>query len=328
MNWIKENKFLAGLVGGTVVAMALLYFVGSKGAARFAASKEGYDQAAGEVSQFERLALYPKADLRDSKKKAIDEYRESLGSLQEAFAKFRPEEIANTSPQAFTDQLVAAVDETRAAFEAAGTTVPAPYFCGFERYKTELARGGATGIMAYQLGMVRGLMLGLAEARISELKNVHRPPLAEEDGGSFEPAASDVARPMPLEITFSGSEKSVRQFFNMLASTETNFAVIRSLRITNSKRDLPPKAADAKFERESGAARTGASAPAADMFSGGFVLPGDEPEEEAPAEEPAPAPKADPADASRVLSQVLGDEEVMVFLRLDLMQFLPAKELP
>jgi len=50
----------------------------------------------------------------------------------------------------------------------------------------------------------------------------------------------------------------------------------------------------------------------------------------APAPAPAPAPKPAPAagDSGRILSQVLGNEEVQVFLRLDVMLFLPAKKLP
>jgi hypothetical protein len=57
------------------------------------------------------------------------------------------------------------------------------------------------------------------------------------------------------------------------------------------------------------------------------VLPGDDAAAPAPAAETAPeASKA--ADSSRILAQVLGNEQVQVFLRLDVLQFLPAKKLP
>ena len=339
MNWIKENKFLAGLLGGTLLAAVLLYLFGSRGSTKYAEAKDAFDQAAAEVSQAERLPVYPKPENRDSKAKAIDEYRKSLAELQGAFGKFRPEAIENTTPQQFTDQLIKADKETRQAFEQAGTTVPDAYFCGFERYKTELARGSATGILSYELGLIRNLMLELAKSGVGELKNLHRPALAEENGGTYEPAPSDVARALPLEITFSGTEDSVRAFFTSLASTENHFAVIRSLRISNSKRGVPPKAGDAKFDKPAAAESTAGAA--SDVFSGDFVLPTEEEEPaeaaaegeeaETPAEEdpaPAPQPEADPGDTSRILQQVLGSEDVQVFLHLDLMQFLPAKELP
>ena len=91
------------------------------------------------------------------------------------------------------------------------------------------------------------------------------------------------------------------------------------------RRRTPPRAADAKFDKPK-AAKVGT---AADVF-GGFVLPGEEPAagDAKPEEAAAPAPEVAPADSSRILSQVLGNEELEVFLRLDLMQFLPAKKLP
>jgi hypothetical protein len=41
---------------------------------------------------------------------------------------------------------------------------------------------------------------------------------------------------------------------------------------------------------------------------------------------PAPAPKT--ADTGRILAQVLGNEEIHVFIRLDFLSFLPAQKLP
>ena len=85
----------------------------------------------------------------------------------------------------------------------------------------------------------------------------------------------------------------------------------------------PPKKEDAKFDKP---AESKPGAGGEDVFGGGFVLPG----EEAPAATtPAVAPAAPvKADSSRILAQVLGTEQVSVFIRLDLLQFLPAKKLP
>ncbi len=322
MSWIKDNKFLAALSGGTLVALVLLYVAGSKGATQYDLAKADFDSAAQEASAFERLPLYPKRENLDGKIKALDEYRKATEALQAGFEGFRPEELKNVSPAEFTNRLKAANDEVRKAFDDAGTQVPEPFFCGFEKYKTILAQGKATGILDFQLKGTKNLMLALAESGATELINLHRPVLAEEEGKEFKPQASDVARKLPLEITFKGSEKAVGGFLSSLVKTDGYYAVIRCLRVTNEKED-PPRAADAKFDRPTA---PDVEAPADDAF-GGFVLPGDEAttEEAAPAEESAPAPVA---DSSRILSQVLGNEELQVFLRLDLMQFLPAKKLP
>ena len=63
--------------------------------------------------------------------------------------------------------------------------------------------------------------------------------------------------------------------------------MVRSLRITNEKKD-PPRAADAKFDKPAAAKAAGEAAP----FGGGFVLPGDEPAKAAAAPDAEPAAKA------------------------------------
>jgi hypothetical protein len=321
MSWIQDNKFVAGLVGGTAVGVAALYFVGAKGGTRYDAAKEQFDTAVGEASSIEKGSVYPTAENRDGKSKAIEDYKKAATGLQNAFEPFRPKEIKNVAPQAFTDKLKAVNDEVLAAFEASNTKVPEAFFCGFENYKSNLARESSTGVLGYQLEAIRNLMLALAKSGPTELKNFYREALPEEDGKEFKPADAAVARPLPIEITFQGPEKAARAFLSILAKPDGQYAVIRSLRVTNAKKDAP-KASDAKFEAAKPAA---AAAGGGDAF-GAFVLPGEEPaapEAEKPAEAAKPA-----ADSSRILAQVLGNEEITVFVRVDLMQFLPAKKLP
>ncbi len=326
MSWIKDNKFLVALGGATLVGMVVLYFVGAQGASSYDTSKENFQAAADEAVQFEKLPIYPKTENANMKGKALDDYRGSLTSLQNDFSAYRPKEIKNISPQEFTDHLLAANKAVRKAFEDSGTTVPEPFFVGFEEYSKKLAAPGTTGLLEYQLDSIRTLMIALSKAKPSELKNLHRPALPEERGSKFN-SGNAVARPFPLEIVFKGPEKSVRSFLSSLMTLEDQYVVIRSLRIENEKKDAP-KVADAKFEKPAEAAPA-----AADIFSG-FVLPGEEAPAvpagggaEAPAPEAAPAP-APTADSGKILAQVLGSEETMVFLRLDVLEFLPAKKLP
>lgn len=317
MSWIKENKFVAGLTGGTLLGVIILFLIGSLGSGKYDAAKEKFDAASGEAAGYEKGPLYPKLENKASKSKALGEYRQSVESLQAVFEPFRPKEIKNISSQEFTDRLLATNTEVRSAFADAGTVLPEPFFVGFERYKTSLAPGSITGILEYQLNSIKGLMLAMAKAKIGELKNLYRPAISEEDGQAYTIPDTEVARAFPLELTFTGTEKSVREFLSSFTKPTDQYVVIRSMRIGNVKKD-PPRAADAQFEKD---ATTSKSAGGADIFSGGFNLPG----ETAP-EKPVEAPK--PPDSSRVLSQVLGMEQIQVFLRLDLLEFLPAKKLP
>jgi hypothetical protein len=313
MNWIKENKFLAGLSGGTLLGVISLLLFGFQGASKYQTAQENFGTAVTEATEFEAIPLYPKAENRDGKLKALEDYRKSLDSIQTAFEPFRPKEIKDVSPQQFTDRLLAAKTEVSKAFEDAGTVTPEAFFLGFERYRTSLAAGTTTGVLDYQLAAVKNLLLALAKSGPSELKNIYRQSLPEEDNQAYTPADTAVTRPYSIEITFLGTEKSVREFVSSMSKVENGYFVIRSLRISNEKKDAP-KISDAKFET----VPIPASAASGD---GGFVLPG----EEAPAAGTAPKPVA---DSSQILSQVLGNEKILVFLRLDLLQFLPAKKLP
>ncbi|MEO5713846.1 MAG: Amuc_1100 family pilus-like protein [Luteolibacter sp.] len=322
MSWIKDNKFVVALGGGTLLGVAVLYFVGAGGATRYDEAKTKFDEAAAEAASYEKLPLYPRPENRDGKRKALDEYRKSVDSLQASFEKFRPKELKNVSPQDFTNSVKDADIEIRKAFEEAGTTVPEGFFAGFVRYKTSLALPNATGLLTYQVGAVKSILLELAKARPSEFRNLYRASLPEEDGQVYNAPANAVARPLPLEITFTGPEKSAREFLSSIVKPENQYVVVRAIRVTNAKKD-PPRAADAQFEKPAAAKPAGGDS----AFGGGFVLPGDDAAKPAPApEKPAAAPEH--ADSSRILSQVLGNEQVHVFVRLDVLQFLPVKKLP
>lgn len=305
------------------MGVALLAFLGIKGSGSYEAAMEKFVAASDEVSSMEKLALYPKTANKDGKAKSLAEYGRSVDTLQTAFEPYRSKPVANITPQEFTTALLAANAQVRKAFEEAGATVPEPFFLGFEGYKTTLAPAKTTGVLQYELSAITNIMLSLAKSKPTALKNLYRPALPEEEGQAFTPAPTAAARNFPLEITFTGSESSARSFLTSLSSVESRMVVIRSLRVTNEKKD-PPKAADAKFDKP---VEEKPAEPAGGVFGGGFVLPGDEPAAaEKPAADAAPAAKA--VDSSRILAQVLGSEQIQVFLRLDILEFLPAKKLP
>lgn len=322
MSWIKNNKFTAVLVGGTLLAVLLLFFWGSNGSGRYDEAMTRFTAAAEEVNGFEKLRLSPKIGNKDGKTKALASYRQALDSFQAAFESYRPKDIKDVTPQEFTTDLLAANTELRKAFEDAGATVPEPFFVGFESYKSVLANGKTTGLLGYQLSAIKELMLALAKSKPKALNNLYRPRLPEEDGQTFTPPSNAVTRSFPLEITFTGPEKSARDFLTSIAASKNRFFIVRSIRVSNEKK-TPPMATDAKFDSPA------VEKPQADTsgFGGGFVLPGDS----APSVDGAPvaeAPASKQVDTSRILSQVLGNEQVNVFIRLDLLQFLPAKKLP
>ncbi len=330
MNWIKSNPFVAALAGITAVLCGILYVFGSKGTEKFDEAKSNFDSGFGAVTRSESIPLYPKAENRDAKTKALNDYREGIAELSGLFDPYRPEKLEPITPQEFTVRLKAATDEVTKAFEGGGTEVPEGFFMGFESYRDQLANGGATAILDYQLNGIKHALLDLAEARPTSLLSVFREGIPEETGGDYQPASGEIARNFGIEFTFKGSESAAREFLSGLGDTEPYYYVVRCVAIQN-ERDTPPTVSDAKFE--DAAKREAAAAEVSDPFGGAFVLPGadDEPaaEEEAVVEEEVPSIEEEmAADPGRILAQVLGSEEVIVFVRFDLSLFTPSNELP
>ena len=330
MNWIKSNPFVATLAAITLVICGALYFVGSQGAKKYEEAKSSFGESYQAVQKAESIPLYPKADLRDGKRKALSEYGVAIDDLRSQFDGYRPGALKNVSPQDFTASLKQANKEVTEALEAAGCEIPEGFLMGFERYGNEFATEKATGVLNYQLEGVKHALLQLAESRPSELLNVFREGIPEENGAEPDIGPKDVTRQFSYEVAFKGSESSIREFVSALGKTEPYYYIVRCMKVEN-ERDDPPRVSDAKFES------TSALAPATpavdDPFDGAFVLPGAEEEvpaeeEEAIVEEAIVEEPVDSADSSRILAQVLGSEEIIVFIRFDLTMFLAAKELP
>ena len=363
MSWIKDNKFAAMLGGITLLVAIVIFYVGWTYRGKYGKALQAYQDAATEVEEFENLPLYPSDANRDGKTKALNEYRTAITGLQAAFEKFRPKEIKDSTSQDFTGNAKSANAVVTKAFDDAKTKYPEGFFLGFETYSSGLlAPEKATPILNYQLDAIKELMLALAKAAPFQLQNLCRPKSPEEEGGKWIPGTDDACRALPLEVTFKGTEKSAREFMDALANSPTHFYVVRTLRIANEKLGTPPKKTDSKFEVAPPAGGTGKGA--VDPFGGaaGFVLPTEEPPPPPaagtgpkpatpgtgpkpapagsgttpatpvapvpPAAPATPAPAAKPPASGRILNQILGDEEIQVFLRIDVLQFQPVKELP
>ena len=338
MNWIKSNPFVSGLAGITLLLCGILYFLASKWGTQYDETKAGFDEAYLGVNTAEGIPLYPTADLRDGKSKALTEHRAALGDLTKLFDAYRPEKTENITPQAFKDLLLAANEQVSTAFGNGKTTLPEKFLLGFERYSSQPAEPDATGTLLHQMDGIKAALMGLAEARPSALLKVLRVAVPEEDGSNFQPGPNDVARFFSCEVTFKGSEQSARDFLNALGATDSHYFIIRTLSFKN-ERETPPKVTDAKFEPTE--AKEAADAPA-NPFDGGFFEEPDDAQEPAPEQPAVPAGDdlveedagSDPvvsdapvADSSRILAQVLGKEDLIVFVRFDIAMFLPTKEL-
>lgn len=318
----QEKKFIGILAAATVLGAGGLYFVASDGADRYTASKEQFDALSSDINQMQNLSLFPTPQNKQEKEKAIASFKADAEALTSKLIAKRPKSLENINPQAFTNLLVKTAQEVKKKYAAEGLQIdgddadlPKGFYLGFENYVSTPAQGSATGILAYQLGAINEVHTLLAAAKPKKLLNFYREVLPEEKGEEYTPSATQPYRTLPFEVSFSGPESTLRDLINGLQQSPKHLFAIRSMRIVNEKQS-PPKASDANFDEEQ---ESTASEPESTSAVATFVLPEvGEPAaaEAAPAEEPTAAP-----DNGRILKQVLGSEEIQVFLRIDLVLF-------
>lgn len=341
MSWIQENKFVAGLIGVTaVVGGAVLYFGSSQGSA-YNKKMEEYQKLKGQYAQLEKSKPYPNKKNLEDRETGINNYRRTIEEVRTAMSAYRPEKLEQLSPEQFNEVRVKAMANLRKAFGDAKATVPEECDFGFERYSSNPAKPAATPKLNYQLGATEWLLTKLAGAKPTALVNVVRKPLPVEVGtpaaapqphrkrggrGHRKPAAS-TEKPyqlMPMELTFTASEGSVRAFLKDMVNSPDYFYAIRAVRVRNEKQTAPTEK-DANFP----ASEPAGGEPEPDPFggfpavetpgagSGDAGTPGAD--DGAATPEPQPAAKV----SERILKQVLGDEKLNVHIVFDVVFLKP-----
>jgi hypothetical protein len=331
----KEKRFISILAGISLVCIGGLYFFASKGSSRFDAAKEDFDSVDAKIEAMEGLPVYPTEKNLAQKESELKSYSANAAELAKKLQALRPASLENADPQAFTDLLVKTADASIKAYQTAGLSsegdnpsLPKGFYLGFEAYTSTAAQKDSTGIMAYQLGAISELHALLAAAKPSALLNFRREELPEEKNEAYKPTLGVPYRVMPIEVAFAGPESALRGFINGIQSSKQHYFVIRSMRVRNDKQE-GPKASDAQFEAPPKAGAD-ADAPGGGIFDSGtaFVLPGESAPAAAAEAAAAPAAAAEPektedapADSSRILQQVLGQEDINAFFRIDIVLF-------
>ena len=333
MSWIKENKFAATLAGITVVGSAALLYLSIQQSGAEEDMKAKTKKLTKEEVSLKSSVPYPSKENLKSKKDAVIAYSDAAKSLQDELVLYRPEDMGQFQPAEFAPMLDGFRTELDGLFEDAGTKVPEKMFYGFRDYASKLPEKAATGKLKYKLDATKWLFSELAKANPKSLFNVYRAPLAVEgltkvveeeeerrprrrsrSRNSRKPAPKAensvaVYEAQPIELSFSIKEKDLFAFMEKLANSKEYFYSVRAVRIMNEDQKSPSKSS-AQFEEEEVA---GGSSQDFDLGGGGLLDGGDA--------EPEAAPVVMMAKGERILKRILGAENVLVVLKLDLLVF-------
>lgn len=346
MDWIRENKTLAAIVGIMVaggIGLGVLVFMAYSG---YTESLDRFDTVNNGLAAIKGAKLYPNAANVDEKEKAVSEYEQAVSQLGGALLilQQKTETISDTDFQA---KLKAKIADTKKLAADYQSQLPGDFALTFDTYTSSLPRSAeaATALSGY-LDAVDAITRTAIEAGVKSIDTMERSELMVEKGApppapepskkstssrsSSRPGAKGSAPVKQVEVekalerrtikvTLTTDQGPLQVLLNKLATTKEMpfFTVVRQLRIENEKQEGPLKTA----------------------FTPGVAIPDGSTGIDGAAPVPQPAAAdgtAQPEQPKRQIIEpakpappdsiaVLGQEMLKVYLEIDIVQFLEPK---
>lgn len=306
MNWIKENKFLAGFFAVMLVGVGALGYLllGAMSRAEEAANR--YAETSGELNRLQNLPVSPNQKNLESLVAQKRDAIEAIAAFQSMLAtKTFPRD--SMTPEGFQDKLKAT--KNAVVEKAAGVTaLPAPkFFLGFDVYETRPPDKDAAEPLGHELKAIEWLFNKLIESRVTEVKAIKREPLPEESGKARGNEKGDrkgrnlVSAPT-VELTLQCRQESLAAFMNALVSPKApQFYILRSIRLKNQNEKGPPRV---------------------DPNAGAAIIPPPPATPLPPGSPPVATPIPDAAaDPKVVSSYIVGEEQLDVILQIEIVNF-------
>lgn len=256
MSWIRENRFLAVLIGVVVVAGAALAVMLVLAYGRFAEISDSYNKSQRELTRLKNAEIFPSPANVEALEEQREIYGEEVLTLRRQLAEIEYP-LEDISPNAFQDRLRAEVSEIEKQAASRNVVLPEGFYLGFDQYQTELPRPGAAPALDRQLDAVKLLADRLMEFGITELHYIRRAPLPEESGNPPAPPAPEGKRgrnsnnkgeprtgqlysKQILDFGFRSSPSVFQDVVNAIAQAEA-FLVVRTLSVRNEMQEGPLK---------------------------------------------------------------------------------------
>ena len=318
MNWVRNNRFLAGFLAVMLLGIGGLGYLLFTALSRYSAVDEQYKTQVTELKRLQASPPYPNQENQVKYEEIRKDYAQKVRDLQTTLASYEPAaENPPPTPLQFQDRLRKAVEEMLSEAQTAGVEVPKDkFYLGFEQYSGTPPDAAATPQLSKELDSIIDVVgILLKNKHISALSYIKRGPVPGEAGAPVAPASAAVGKPgapapaplvvkYPIEIAFTALPNSFREVLDSITSSNRLY-ILRALVVKN--------------EMDKGPARS-------------------EPTVAAPAAPNAPpAPEATPADPNApplpdkglpALRYVVGQEKLNVVLRIELTRVSPPPGAP
>lgn len=313
MDWIRENKPLAAILGVIVVGSLALGYLLYDAWSVYAETKEAYLGLGNQVAGLKGAQLAPTDANLKAKQDSVAEYSKLVDTLGKTVLILQPK-VAAINDIEFQDKLKAKISEIRKTSVQAKMQLPAEFAFGFDDYTHTLPKSGAeaTELSGY-LDAVDELTKLLMKCGVQSLDLLERSKLPVEAAASAAQGnknaavqgaqmAGGILEKRQISVVLTLDQGPLQLLISRLTSPTDMpyFTSLRLLRIENQRQD-GPLVSEVRLPAEEAA------------------NPGAVKTEEAPSDEIKPPP---PAFVDAI--PVFGNELLKVRLEIDLIKFLDA----
>ena len=182
MDWIKQNRFLAGYLGVIIVGVLGLGFFAFKGWRGDKATTASYEQISRKVDVLEGRRIFPKQENLDEKAKMVAAYGAAVGSLQEGVTKVQRELKSSLSEQDFRKLMNQEAEAVNAMAAAKGMEIPEEFHFGLDDYESgKVINPRAIPLLEWEMDAIKQFVSLAAAAGIEVIEDFERMEFPQED---------------------------------------------------------------------------------------------------------------------------------------------------
>ena len=311
MDWIRENKPLAAILGVIIVGSLALGYLLFDAWSSYTETKEAYLGLGNQVAALKGARLAPTEENLKNKQAMVDEYAKLVNTLGKTVLILQPK-AEPISDIAFQEKLKAKISDVRKAVQGSGLQLPPEFSFGFDEYTRNLPKSGAAAAeLSGYLDAMDELVKLFMKCSVKSVESLERSKLPIETqtaataqgnnnaGMQAQPAAG-ILEKRQVSVVLVLDQGPLQLLVSRLSSPTDMpyFTSLRLLRIENQRADGPLRAE--------------------------VKLPAPPPPVAAKAEEAATDEIKPPPPAQPDAVSVFGEELLKVRLEIDLVKFLDA----
>lgn len=255
MDWIRDNKFLAGYVAVFVVVGGLLAFLMVSARSGYNKTIEEYASTSKMVDGLSNKDLYPDKETLELVQEEAGKMRKAVDKLQNQMLEFnRPLNVTMTGG-GFQQKLTQRVVGLKKRSVLEGVQLEEDFSLGLNRYTAELPNEKAVPDLDFHLDALDYLANALFDAGIDSIDVFDRIPLAVEGNAGDaakgkrqgndddEEEVESLIRRYPVRICFKGRPGTLETFVNGISNApkEDFFFNTRYVTIKNETDEGPEK---------------------------------------------------------------------------------------